>query len=402
MSLVVPNTSSDEETVPQQACFVAGTPVVVKEGFKRVEDVKLGDEVACKSDGDPWGELYWRVVDRLFKHDPTPILGIEIAGRLIRGTANHLYYAEGRGWIKARELRVGDQVIGHDGRLHAVTAIIDNGEVEPVYNFAVAEHHTYFVASQDGAVSALVHNDYIQFHANGVYWVNESTNPPTETRIGELVAPGQVSLTIGNTADDAAHGMRLEQLKAEAARITALKKNGQIVVLVTPSPPPRGEESDLAKGPITGNYESPQEQDRANAKAWGKAIEWTVIEAANVQDANNKLRAAAQANGPIAAIIIEGHGKAGYQRVGSKGSSDPQAYIDTTPQGRANAQMLFLGLQNSLAPNVEIVLNGCEVAAGLEGAALKKIIESQINGTNVKMSKNPTYSINSPRLNVDN
>ena len=148
MSLVVPNTSSDEETVPQQACFVAGTPVVVKEGFKRVEDVKLGDEVACKSDGDPWGELYWRVVDRLFKHDPTPILGIEIAGRLIRGTANHLYYAEGRGWIKARELRVGDQVIGHDGRLHAVTAIIDNGEVEPVYNFAVAEHHTYFVASQ--------------------------------------------------------------------------------------------------------------------------------------------------------------------------------------------------------------------------------------------------------------
>ncbi len=160
MSLVVPNTSSDEETVPQQACFVAGTPVVVKEGFKRVADVKLGDVVACKSDGDPWGELYWRVVDRLFKHDPTPVLGIEIAGRLIRGTANHLYYAEGRGWIKASELRVGDQVIGHDGRLHAVTAIIDNGEVEPVYNFAVAEHHTYFVASQDGTVSALVHNTY--------------------------------------------------------------------------------------------------------------------------------------------------------------------------------------------------------------------------------------------------
>ena len=49
-----------------------------------------------------------------------------------------------------------------------MTAIVDNGEIEPVYNFAVAEHHTYFVASQDGAVSALVHNAY------GHHWVPEA------------------------------------------------------------------------------------------------------------------------------------------------------------------------------------------------------------------------------------
>ena len=86
---VVTDTIKVEETVPQQACFVAGTPIVTRDGFKPIEDVRIGDEVACKSDGDPRGELFWRIVDQLFKHDPTPILGIEIEHRLIRGTANH-------------------------------------------------------------------------------------------------------------------------------------------------------------------------------------------------------------------------------------------------------------------------------------------------------------------------
>ncbi len=206
---VVTDTIKSEETVPQQACFVAGTPVLVEDGFKLVEDVKVGDVFGCKSDGALRGQLYWRVVERVFRHGPTPILGVEIERRLIRGTANHLYYVEGRGWIKAAELQVGDQVIGYDGRLHAVTAIVDNGEIEPVYNFAVAEHHTYFVASHDGAVSALVHNDYIEqyslsngkiillYHAGNAVITIGTLNPAT----GEVIRSGANGVTWSTSQD---------------------------------------------------------------------------------------------------------------------------------------------------------------------------------------------------------
>ncbi len=105
--------------------------------------------------------MHWRVVDRIFKHAPTPILTVEIEQRAIRGTANHPYWVDGKGWTYAAQLRVGDQLLGHDGLLQRVTAIVDNGEIEPVFNIAVAEHHTYFVASGDMTVTALVHNDYV-------------------------------------------------------------------------------------------------------------------------------------------------------------------------------------------------------------------------------------------------
>ena len=51
-------------------------------------------------------------------------------------------------------------MLGHDDRLHDVREIVDNGEVEPVFNFRVAECHTYFVCDETGDISALVHNEY--------------------------------------------------------------------------------------------------------------------------------------------------------------------------------------------------------------------------------------------------
>jgi Pretoxin HINT domain len=78
----------------------------------------------------------------------------------IRVTGNHPFWVVNRGWTRADRLVAGDLVLSHTGEIVPVTDIFDNGEIEPVFNLEVADHHTYFVATLDGKHSALVHNAY--------------------------------------------------------------------------------------------------------------------------------------------------------------------------------------------------------------------------------------------------
>ncbi|MCG8441252.1 MAG: HINT domain-containing protein, partial [Caulobacterales bacterium] len=65
-------------------------------------------------------------------------------------TGNHPYWAEGRGWTQVEALRPGDQIAAADGDILTVTALAATGEMQPVFNFEVDDHHTYFVGG-DGA-----------------------------------------------------------------------------------------------------------------------------------------------------------------------------------------------------------------------------------------------------------
>ena len=163
MGLPIPSDSPEPElAVVQQACFAAGTFILMAAGLvKLIEDIRIGDEVLCKDDGDPLGPLRARVVDKLHKHSPTALLNLHIGDLLIRSTANHPFWEQRqRRWTPAAKLQAGDLVLGHDGRLHEVTEVFDNGDVEPVFNLAVAECHTYFVCDKAGEIAALVHNEY--------------------------------------------------------------------------------------------------------------------------------------------------------------------------------------------------------------------------------------------------
>ncbi len=59
-------------------------------------------------------------------------------------------------WIKAEDLRVGDQLIDSEGQSLTVTALEANPGLTTVYNFAVETDHTYFV----GHSKTWVHNTY--------------------------------------------------------------------------------------------------------------------------------------------------------------------------------------------------------------------------------------------------
>jgi hypothetical protein len=89
---------------------------------------------------------------------------LHLGGQTIRTTAEHPFYVQGRGWVAAGELSVHELLVLHDGRTLPVQAIRLTAEFATVYNFRVAEHHTYFVGDCDTwGWCVWVHNTYTGF-----------------------------------------------------------------------------------------------------------------------------------------------------------------------------------------------------------------------------------------------
>ena len=128
-------------------CFTAGTKVQTDEGEKNIEDIEVGDKVLAKSEYNSNGELAYKEVTALYRNKRDDIIKLHVGEQLIETTNNHPFWVEGRGWVFADELQVGDKLQKADGS----NLIIDHVETvkldKPVtvYNFTVADFHTYYV-----------------------------------------------------------------------------------------------------------------------------------------------------------------------------------------------------------------------------------------------------------------
>jgi hypothetical protein len=141
-----------------QACFAAGTPIVMWNGWKLIEQIVKGDRVLSRSDLDPDGPLEVKTVEEVFER-MAPVAHLHVRGQVIRTTRLHRFFLEGKGWTPYSVLRVGDRI-----RLQEDWAVVedlcDAGETVEVYNFRVADYHTYFVAGDDWGFSVWAHNTY--------------------------------------------------------------------------------------------------------------------------------------------------------------------------------------------------------------------------------------------------
>ncbi len=135
-------------------CFVAGTKIHTKDGFKAIENIKPGDYVW--SENPETNEKALKKVKKIFVREKDSIIRLTINGEVIETTDEHPFYVEGQGFTRARDLNVGDEVRLEDG----TTATVESNESvhldKPikVYNFEVEEFHTYYVSKQ----KVLVHN----------------------------------------------------------------------------------------------------------------------------------------------------------------------------------------------------------------------------------------------------
>ncbi|MCG3212510.1 MAG: hypothetical protein FOGNACKC_06180 [Anaerolineae bacterium] len=168
--------------------FTAGTPVETDEGQKAIEEIEAGDKVLAE-DPETGEQGYYEVValtnhptDEVLRvtldagddngHNETAQLNndddspaesragaksnIENQTSAMEITPDHPVYVEGKGWLWAENLSVGDRLRRSDGGMAKVLAIervaLDTPEV--VYNFTVKGPHTYFVLE----AGVLVHN----------------------------------------------------------------------------------------------------------------------------------------------------------------------------------------------------------------------------------------------------
>ncbi|MEU9073327.1 ricin-type beta-trefoil lectin domain protein [Kitasatospora sp. NPDC048538] len=142
--------------------FEPETPVLMADGtYLPISEIQVGDYVAA---ADPeTGETKAQPVLAVYtSFAPKHIVEIgtdtDPASPGIRATSYHPVFVEGRGWVNAADVRIGDQLQGPNGTLSTVTWVHDEGDLDEqlVYNLNVGNAHTYFVAT--GSDDVLVHN----------------------------------------------------------------------------------------------------------------------------------------------------------------------------------------------------------------------------------------------------
>jgi RHS repeat-associated protein len=135
-------------------CFVAGTKVSTPEGLVPIEEIREGDYV-WSEDVDS-GRLEPKMVEQLIRSEANVLVKLTIDGELIETTMAHPFWVEGKGWVSAGSLLAGDTVKLQSGEFSFIekVEIVTLDAPVVVYNFSVAEFHTYFVSGS----KVLVHN----------------------------------------------------------------------------------------------------------------------------------------------------------------------------------------------------------------------------------------------------
>ncbi|GAA4800316.1 hypothetical protein GCM10023307_28410 [Lysobacter hankyongensis] len=137
--------------LPFGMCFLAGTPVHAKDGVRPIETIRVGDWVAART---PYGErVQWRPVLQVFIREDMEAVRVFVehsdgAREAISCTTEHPFHVVGKGWCGANSLESGDQLELLNGEKSTVVGVESVDGQHAVYNFEVADDHTYFVGER--------------------------------------------------------------------------------------------------------------------------------------------------------------------------------------------------------------------------------------------------------------
>lgn len=121
---------------------------------KPIENIKIGDKVYSE---DPnTGNKKYKEVKQIFVHETDTLVHISIDDTKLSTTEGHKFWIMDKGWVEARELKIGDRVLLSSGKVISIdNVIIEKLKIKvKVYNFEVEDWHTYFVSE----IGILVHN----------------------------------------------------------------------------------------------------------------------------------------------------------------------------------------------------------------------------------------------------
>ncbi|MEV7923951.1 ricin-type beta-trefoil lectin domain protein [Kitasatospora sp. NPDC088779] len=142
--------------------FTPDTPVLMADGtYLPIGDVRVGDHVAA-TDPETGTTSAEPVLDVITGYGTRHIVEIstdaDASAAPLQATDGHPIWVEGRGWVKALEVRPGDRLRSPDGTTPVVTAVDDLGDLDGqlVVNLNVGNRHTYSV--RDASNDVVVHN----------------------------------------------------------------------------------------------------------------------------------------------------------------------------------------------------------------------------------------------------
>ena len=142
---------------PSCLCFSSDTPVMTASGPQPISELRPGDLVLSKD--EQTGETALRSVVQVFVTPKRPLMALTIqtdSGQTetLRLTDSHPMYAKGKGFVAARELLSGDELVNSAGARLIVVGSESLSERHTVYNLEVEGFHTYFA----GRLEAWAHN----------------------------------------------------------------------------------------------------------------------------------------------------------------------------------------------------------------------------------------------------
>jgi RHS repeat-associated protein len=156
---------------PRGSCFVAGTQIAMADGTtKPIEDIEAGDKVLSRDQfAKSSSKAVAAEVTRTFKREVSTTLIVTLdAGSTVETTPEHWIYADGKGFVPAGTLTPDDRIAVAKGRLADVASIRLTPKNATVYNFEVANTHTYFVRA--GESKLWVHNLPCDAPASSKIW----------------------------------------------------------------------------------------------------------------------------------------------------------------------------------------------------------------------------------------
>lgn len=162
-------TNAIDEAGLSGTCFIEGTLILTAVGLMPIEMVAAGDMVlSFESDTQVVSE---QVVEETFVRESSELVHIEVGNETISATPDHPFYVPKKGFVEAVNLRAGDILCTVNGEYVIVEQIQHEILEAPikVYNFRVANNHTYYV----GSVGVGVHNAACA--QNNYNWGNQST-----------------------------------------------------------------------------------------------------------------------------------------------------------------------------------------------------------------------------------
>ena len=148
------NRKIDEILVSYVYCFVKGTKVKTENGFKNIEDIKIGDKVYSYNLNNNSLEL--KKVLNTIKSNTIDTYKVTIGGKTVEMSPKHQIYIIDKGWVRAYNLKVGDKLLDVNGKQITISKIEYKKYDSPIdtYNLTIEGNNNYFVTD----IQVLVHN----------------------------------------------------------------------------------------------------------------------------------------------------------------------------------------------------------------------------------------------------